>query len=43
MPFPGTGLPARAYFAYVPQGPPNPAGDTFCEWLGTISEMPIIS
>ena len=37
-PFPGTGLPARSYFAYVPQnGPPNPAGYTFCNWLGTVS------
>ncbi len=37
-PFPGTGLPARAYFAYIPQdGPPNLAGRIFRDWLTTVS------
>ncbi len=37
-PFPGISLPARSYFAYVPHnGPPNPAGRTFCDWLGTFT------
>ncbi len=44
MPFPETGLPARTYFAYVPQnGPPNPARHTFCGWLGTVSKTPVAS
>lgn len=37
-PFPGISLPARSYFAYVPQdGPPNPAGRIFCDWLGILT------
>ncbi len=43
-PFPGTGLPARAYFAYIPQdGPPNPAGGIFRGWLTTVSAAPAAS
>ena len=38
VPFPRTSLPARSYFAYVPQdGPPNPAGNVFCDWLATLA------
>jgi LysR family transcriptional regulator, glycine cleavage system transcriptional activator len=33
-PFPDVSLPARTYFAYLPQaGPANPASTAFCEWL----------
>ncbi|WP_428493693.1 LysR substrate-binding domain-containing protein [Rhodopila sp.] len=33
-PFPEVSLPARSYFAYVPQaGPANPASAAFLEWL----------
>ena len=41
VPFPGISLPARSYFAYVPHdGPPNPAGQTFCDWLETFARTP---
>jgi LysR family glycine cleavage system transcriptional activator len=42
-PFPRVGLPARSYFAYVPQQEePNPAGETFREWLTrAAAEMPV--
>jgi LysR family glycine cleavage system transcriptional activator len=40
-PFPAISLPARTYFAYVPnRGPANPAADTFREWLVTVSGAP---
>jgi LysR family glycine cleavage system transcriptional activator len=33
-PFPDVSLPARTYFAYLPQrNPVNPASTVFCEWL----------
>lgn len=35
-PFPDVSLPARSYFAYLPQDPPpGPAGRLFCDWLGS--------
>ncbi len=35
---PGISLPARSYFANVPQnGPSNPAGRTFCDWLESLA------
>jgi LysR family glycine cleavage system transcriptional activator len=38
-PFPDISLPARSYFAYVPQqGGPNSAGDTFREWLTRVTD-----
>jgi LysR family glycine cleavage system transcriptional activator len=38
-PFPDISLPARTYFAYVPQrGRPNPAGEIFREWLARVAE-----
>ncbi|MFL5256284.1 MAG: LysR substrate-binding domain-containing protein [Rhodopila sp.] len=33
-PFPGLSLPARGYFAYLPQrDPANPASTVFCDWM----------
>lgn len=38
-PFPEVSLPARTYFAYVPQrGPANPASTMFCAWLAAVAE-----
>jgi LysR family glycine cleavage system transcriptional activator len=40
-PFPEVSLPARSYFAYVPQRDPmNPAGAVFCEWLANAGGTP---
>lgn len=39
LPFPTVSLPARTYFAYLPQTRPvNPASATFCEWLAKVAE-----
>jgi LysR family transcriptional regulator, glycine cleavage system transcriptional activator len=39
-PFPGISLPARTYFAYLPQrGPINPAARIFCEWLANTARQ----
>jgi LysR family glycine cleavage system transcriptional activator len=39
MPFPEVSLPARTYFAYLPQRDlVNPASDVFCEWLAKLAE-----
>jgi LysR family glycine cleavage system transcriptional activator len=41
-PFPEISLPARTYFAYLPQrGPVNPASIVFCEWLARQAEASI--
>lgn len=33
-PFPGLSLPARGYFAYLPQNNSiNPASAVFCDWM----------
>lgn len=40
-PFPGVSLPARTYFAYLPQGDQaNPASMVFCDWLANSAERP---
>ena len=40
-PFPGISLPARTYFACRPdRDPMSAAGDTFCAWLGRVSDRP---
>ena len=37
-PFPEVSLPARTYFAYLPQpGPTNAASEAFCEWLAEVA------
>jgi LysR family glycine cleavage system transcriptional activator len=37
-PFPDISLPARTYFAYLPQrGPSNPASTAFCDWLAELA------
>ena len=39
-PFPDVSLPARTYFAYLPQRDPiNPASTVFCEWLTKSAEQ----
>ncbi|MGD0104876.1 MAG: LysR substrate-binding domain-containing protein [Rhodopila sp.] len=41
-PFPEISLPARTYFAYLPQRDPiNPASTVFCEWLTKSAERPV--
>jgi LysR family glycine cleavage system transcriptional activator len=41
-PFPAVSLPARTYFAYLPQRDrPNPASTVFCEWLAKLAEAPM--
>jgi LysR family glycine cleavage system transcriptional activator len=36
-PFPEISLPARTYFAYLPQHEPaNPASGVFCDWLANV-------
>ncbi len=38
-PFPETSLPARSYFAYLPQHDlTNPASCMFCNWLAKLAE-----
>lgn len=38
-PFPEVSLPARTYFAYLPQtGPVNSASATFCTWLAQVAD-----
>ena len=42
-PFPRMSLPARTYFAYVPQtGLANPAGEVFREWLTKVAGRPVV-
>ena len=41
-PFPDTSLPARAYFAYLPDREPREAeGDVFCAWLAKMAAVPL--
>ena len=38
MPFPSVSLPARSYYAYMPeQEPMNQNGTTFCNWLAAVA------
>jgi LysR family glycine cleavage system transcriptional activator len=38
-PFPDVSLPARTYFAYLPQHDlTNPASNVFCDWLANLAE-----
>ncbi|MBV9653046.1 MAG: LysR family transcriptional regulator [Acetobacteraceae bacterium] len=38
-PFPAISLPARSYFAYLPERDPiDPSGQIFCAWLASVSE-----
>ncbi len=41
-PFPAVSLPARSYFAYLPQHAPiNPAAARFCGWLAGLAAAPV--
>ena len=44
MPFPAVSLPARTYFAYLPQRDPiNPASTVICAWLAKLAERPTVA
>jgi len=43
-PFPEVSLPARTYFAYLPQRElPDPASTVFCEWLAKLADTPAVA